>query len=101
VIETQGLPDYTDARARAEALTGGPVTDDLIPNRDQGLWLFKPVAPPDADGESLVAVSQDDVWQIGSAPDALELYGADLPLGGGETDISALLDGISATEEVV
>jgi hypothetical protein len=94
-------PIYTEARARAEALQGGPMTDDVILNPGQEIWLFKPVAEPGADGESLIAVSETDVWQIGSAPDALELIGAEMPLDDDtEAGIAGLIAGISAPEEV-
>ena len=94
-------PIYTEARKRAESLQGGPMTDDVILNPHQEIWLFKPVAEADSDGQSLIAVSETDVWQIGSAPDALELIGAEMPLDDdAEAGIAALIAGISTPEEV-
>jgi hypothetical protein len=93
--------DYMEARKRAEEFYGGPVTDDPIVNPGQKIWLFIPVAEASADGESLIAVSEDSVWQIGSSPDALELIGAEMPLDPEtEDEIAGLVASLSETEGV-
>lgn len=95
------LPDYDDAHARAQKVVGDdtPLTDTIIPNPLQGLWLFEIEDDPGATGTGLIAVSATDAWQLDGTPTSPELEGAVWPLDD-ESEIQGVLDAFLDPEEV-